>query len=665
VAALLVVVLFLGMAMAWFALDRTPPSWDDAYYLTKSLELYDTLTDRGVVAYARKFLTVMDGKPPLIAALPTPIYLVAGRRHRAAYGVNLLFLAILFAAVYGIARTYGGSRAALIAVAAVGTIPAIYGLAHWYLVECGLIALVSVAIYLLAGWSESSGAARAGVLGIVFGFGLLMKASFPLYVVVPLGYILWRWRKTALQLKPVAAFVIGSLVIAGPWYLMNARAVVRTALQAGSAETARIYETGAAFSASAMGHYLFDVANAAPWLYVAAIPVLALAGWRLLKTKRGLLLVLLWISPLIFLAAGHYRDLRYAAPLYPAVALLFAWMADAATLRRGLMVTVGVCAVLGLGWLSMIQNSFDWPGNRLELGGLLLNAPRFSYARAFDHAWWPQREILTDIYRSSKASGGQQIQELLGTNSLRFNADNFTLAAREGRLPLEIETTAYLSDATRIAEALNRAPYFIYKEGGERDQSNFNTQRDAAIQQARAGGRFAELPMSRALPDGGVVHVLANTSAGKPAESSGAFLSVGLSEIPECKVTFADGIELSGIGVARTAAGIEVSYRWRCVRPMSRNYWCFTHVVDGAGKVIGYLDHRILNGNPPTPAWKAGDVAVEKMVFPLAEKDSGAYQLRIGVFDRESGERLAIVDTTLPVILQRTAVVVEAGRRNQ
>jgi hypothetical protein len=45
-------------------------------------------------------------------------------------------------------------------------IPVVYGLSHWYLVECGLIAFVGVAIYIMAGWGESSGVGRAGLLGI-------------------------------------------------------------------------------------------------------------------------------------------------------------------------------------------------------------------------------------------------------------------------------------------------------------------------------------------------------------------------------------------------------------------------------------------------------------------------------------------------------------------
>jgi 4-amino-4-deoxy-L-arabinose transferase-like glycosyltransferase len=655
-AAAIIASLSLGLTSTWFFLDRTPPSWDDGYYLTKSLELYDTLTDKGVAAYATALLRVMDSKPPLIAALPTPIYLVAGRHYRAAYAINVLFLAMIFGAAYGIAATYAGPRAGLIAVTALAAIPVIYGLSHWYLVECGLTALVCVAIYLMTGWSESSGPGRAGLLGITCGLGLLMKASFPVYVLVPFAYFAFRWRKTALPKRTLAAFFAASALVAAPWYVVNVRRVIRSVLNTGSADTARIYQMGEAFSASAIGHYLSNLANATPWLYLAGIPLLALVGASSLhgENKKGLFLGLLWISPLAFLAVGHYRDIRWAAPLYPAVALMFAWIADAAIRRRRAAAIVLVCAALSLGWLSMLQNSFGVFGKRLELGGLLLNAPMLSYARAYGRVSWPQRGILADIYRASRFGGGERRQILLGTNSVRFNADNFTLAAVEAKLPFEIGTTAYFTDASKATQAVHQTSYFVYKEGGESDLVNFNTLGETAIREARDSGRFMELPLSRRLPDGGIAHVLLNPSA------TGVLLSADLNEIPACKVTFTDGIQLTGIGVTRTRKGLEVKYRWRCLRPIDRDYMCFSHVVDRTGKVVGYLDHRFLNGDTPTSLWKMGDTALESFFFPLPEEDSGAYSLRVGVYYRESGERLQITESSFPIIDDQTAAVVQA-----
>ncbi len=664
--AAMIAALLLCSTLVWLRLDRTPPSWDDAYYLSRSLDLYDTLSDRGIVGYAARFLKVMDTKPPLIAALPTPIYLAAGRKYHAAPAVNLFFLAVIFASVYAIARQYSGPRAGLIAVTALGTMPIVYGLSHWFLVECGLIAAVCAAVCFMAGWSETSGGPRACALGATFGLGMLMKASFPLYVLLPFLWFCFRWRKTFLRRAPLIAFFASLGILAAPSYLVNARAMLATTLKAGSAETARIYQTGEALSASAIGHYLFDLANAAPWLYLAAIPVLLLIGLSSMRVqpRSGLFLAFLWLAPVIFLAFGHYRDIRYAAPLYPAAALIFAWTAEAAIRSHRAIAIAAIVVTLSVGSLDMLQNSFGVPRKHLALGGLLLNQPRFSYVRPYDPAPWPQREILGDTYRGSNLRGGTKASVLVATNSLRFNADNFILAAVQEKLPFEIGTTAYLTVDGGVTQALNQAAFLVYKQGGEADQPNFNTMGELAIRQARGGGRFTELPISRVLPDGGVAHVLAKTSPATRKSTAGSFVSAGLDQIPSCKVIFAGSLQLEGIGVATTSEGLEVKYRWRCLKPMDRDYWCFTHVVDRRGNVAGYLDHRILNGDPPTSSWKAGDVALERLIFPLPEADAGAYDLRVGVFHRESGERLPITESTFPLVQERTAAFVSGvGRR--
>ena len=87
------VLFFLGTTALWISLDQSPGHWDDAWYLTNSLTLYDALLDHGFIGYWKKFLGTLEFKAPLIAVLPTPLYGLFGRHSRVAYGVNLVFMA--------------------------------------------------------------------------------------------------------------------------------------------------------------------------------------------------------------------------------------------------------------------------------------------------------------------------------------------------------------------------------------------------------------------------------------------------------------------------------------------------------------------------------------------------------------------------------------------
>jgi 4-amino-4-deoxy-L-arabinose transferase-like glycosyltransferase len=119
----LLTALFATTTLVWLYVDRTPPNWDDAWYLTNSLTVYDALTHDDLVGYLTKVESAFTFRAPLIAMLPTPFYLVLGRHWHAAYLVNIGSMILLFAAVYDLARRWWNNRAGVFAVLIVGTMP--------------------------------------------------------------------------------------------------------------------------------------------------------------------------------------------------------------------------------------------------------------------------------------------------------------------------------------------------------------------------------------------------------------------------------------------------------------------------------------------------------------------------------------------------------------
>src|SRR5262249_8971843 len=152
-------------------------NWDDAWYLTKSLTVYDSLTQHGVVGYLSSLNSAFGFKAPLIAALPTPFYLLFGRHWHAAYLVNIVSMFALFAALYRIGCRWWTPRAAVMAIVVATTMPLLYGLARWYLVEYSLTALVAWAMVILIESDSFDRPASAIVFGTICGFGLMHKAA--------------------------------------------------------------------------------------------------------------------------------------------------------------------------------------------------------------------------------------------------------------------------------------------------------------------------------------------------------------------------------------------------------------------------------------------------------------------------------------------------------
>ncbi len=154
---LLLTALFAVSTVVWLSIDRSPPNWDDAWYLTNSLNVYDGLTGHGVAGYLSELNSVFGFKAPLIAALPAPFYLLFGRDWHAAFLVNIASMLALFFALCRIARHWRSPRAAVFAIAVAGTMPLLYGLSRWFMVEYAMTALLAAAVCVLI---ESDGLQR-------------------------------------------------------------------------------------------------------------------------------------------------------------------------------------------------------------------------------------------------------------------------------------------------------------------------------------------------------------------------------------------------------------------------------------------------------------------------------------------------------------------------
>lgn len=639
-----VLLLFLLVNAVWLALDHSISAWDDSFYLANSLRTYDALTDHGVPGLVHQYLFGMSAKAPLIEVLPIPAYLLFGRHPRVALIANLFLLAVLLTAVYLLGAAFGSRRAGMFALLVAGAMPMIYGMSRVYLVEVGLMALVTVGLLLVARWEVGAAPWMAPALGVVSGFGLLMKTSFPVFLAAPIAWLIIRRGRDIFTRGNIAGYLIPLGIIAGPWWAVNAGAAMHHALEAGSAESARIYHTG---GLAETGRYLLSLANCGPALYFVALPVLAgLSMARIGKAaRRGIRFCAVAAVPAVFLTFSHYRDVRFAAPLFPVVAVTVGILADTAMSRFPILATGMVGMVLTAGIGDMLYASFAARMAGLE-GGLFLSRGGFSYVAppVRDPSPYPDLLALLES-RASFAAGPPRL--VLASDTRYCNADNTRLAALSRRLPIDIQTTAY-QDSSALPDLLASASFYAWAQGGA--ESALNPL--GAISRTMVAGdpRFHPLTAVK-LPDGSLLHVLA--AEPRAAGRSGTLLKSGLDALPPCAVKFSDGIALVGLAWRPVPGGLEGRYRWRCLSRMQHDYWSFGHVLDAVGKVIGYLDHPILE-TTPTSRWEVGDSAIETVTVTVSGVPAS---VRLGVFDKESGEQLKVLSSNFPRTGSGTGVV--------
>ena len=88
----------------------------------------------------------------------------------------------------------------------------------------------------------------------------------------------------------------------------------------------------------------------------------------------------------------------------------------------------------------------------------------------------------------------------------------------------------------------------------------------------------------------------------------------------------------------------EVTYYWQCLRSVDRDLMVFVHFTTPEGKIVFQQDHWPAQRHLPTMNWKVGDIIRERYVVVAPENAApGHYQVRVGWYDPESGDRLPIL----------------------
>ena len=184
-----IILFFVSTNLIWFTMDQVPPWWDQAQYLRESVNLYDKLTNEGVLSFYNAFTDAMKERAPLIAVVPIPFYLLLGKKYISALAANLLFIILGNFYFYKLGALVSKKRDALVGVFILNLFPLIFGLSREFLVEYGLMTLVVVWVYYFLKSDCFENRKYSLVLGICTGLGMLMKVSFPLYIIAPMLFL--------------------------------------------------------------------------------------------------------------------------------------------------------------------------------------------------------------------------------------------------------------------------------------------------------------------------------------------------------------------------------------------------------------------------------------------------------------------------------------------
>jgi 4-amino-4-deoxy-L-arabinose transferase-like glycosyltransferase len=99
----------------------------------------------------------------------------------------------------------------------------------------------------------------------------------------------------------------------------------------------------------------------------------------------------------------------------------------------------------------------------------------------------------------------------------------------------------------------------------------------------------------------------------------------------------------------RAGEELDCTLYWRVEQLVSANYTVFSHLLGPDGQLWGQLDSQPLRGYYPTSAWGVGEVIRDEYDIPV-QRDAppGQYQLEVGMYLLDTGERLPVSEKDSP-----------------
>lgn len=544
VLLVLVIAGHIFVNLTWQSQNTAPATWDPASYLALSERMYAEYKHGGWQAFYKAFLNFDPNRAPLVPVLYAVSYMVCDNNLSSAYWVDLAGLVVLCLALYGIGRRIAGPWCGLAAAWITMTFPMIFDLSRRFYVEMPLAATVATAVYLCI---VSRGLQRFGVaalLGVALGVGLLIKITFPLFIVGPALVVCLagifgpggrrKARLVTIILNLAVALGIASL-IAGPWLVHNFSSWTRYLSANVSGYLGQMYSntiTGYILSIAALTFLFLYL------LFAAVLVALRLAlGGRYPGEKartptdirdRNIALAGVAVWFVLPFTAGLFslnKDMRLLAPMMPALGLLLAYLYVRVTPSRAraapaVLLLLMAVPFYGVSFLTPRHLTWQDGGNEQPAIQDANIFQRLVINRVFapNRNDWKGEEVVSAVEEAISrrfAESGRVAVVMVVTNHPCFHSNWFSylewrriVETGRRRMLVDYGGMPYLSKDVSLemcGREILRANFILAKDSGSQGPAAWF---DEIMYAARNSGLFEEIKCDIELPDGSKVLIL-------------------------------------------------------------------------------------------------------------------------------------------------------------
>jgi hypothetical protein len=343
--------------------------WDESGYLQFALSNFDGLHDQGLWTFAK----TVGGRGtfgPLLPFVASLAYPIVGRGIFGSLLVLPLFFAALVGASFGLARRLVSDSWAVVAALAVAAIPAVTDYTRLFHFALPATACMTAALWALV---RSDGLRRprwAAAFGLFVALTLLARtmtvAYLPGFALAAGTQFFVGATELRVRIRNLAIAVGTIALVAGPWYLRNARSVYDLLLGSGYGEGATPF--GHHYPVASWGYWTKELRLdlSYMWLPLAAallvcfgvaLAYLVARRPRLTRASRPrsaraaavLALVLVVLEGYLVLTSSRNEGTGFALPWVPALVILGVAAAASVPARTVRLALAGILVVVSLG----------------------------------------------------------------------------------------------------------------------------------------------------------------------------------------------------------------------------------------------------------------------------------------------------------------------------
>ena len=427
----------------WFALDRSVPAWDQAEYLTSTLNYLQALQQPQWFSgeWWTNFWLLSTKIPPLVYILTVPFLRIFGTGVDRATLVHLLFSAILLASVYSLGVQLFNRQVGLWAAAICVLLPGLYRFRLQFLLDFPLTAAITFCFYCLTMWKASEGRRKkeegrrkreevtydtdvdadsrinyrrqgevwslspssffwAIAFGISLGLSILVKHTTVLFLFTPIVWLaVGAVRQKAWgRLAQLAGALLLSVAVFGPWAKTN-WLLILTGGKRATVDSAIAEGDPALNTIDAWIYYGQHLPEHVSWPLLLIPLVGLILYWRRRQESSSIFhinscrwLAIFWIGSYLINSLNINKDDRYVLPYLPVLAIFLAYCLTLWPRKWGSQIRWGT---ISLGIVAMLFHM--WPlGGSLGHNLVQVVSPGNS-SYPYLGKEWPHREVIAEI----------------------------------------------------------------------------------------------------------------------------------------------------------------------------------------------------------------------------------------------------------------------------